>query len=247
MTSFGPAYVALYDMLYSDKPYEAEAARLADLIRAESPDARRVVDYGTGTGRYAQLLSAHGFEVVGVEPNPHMLALARARDTTAQFLPLAERDQVEGSDVVCALFDVVSYMTDNSTLLDFLRWAHSRLPFHGLLIFDCWYGPAVQTQGPERRWKEVTQKDRHLLRLTSPEHRRDDCTVLIRHRVLSWERDRVLGDFTEEHLLRYFFAHELRLLLENAGFALSTLGTLQAPTTPPTVGNWSTLVTAHRR
>ena len=62
----------LYDALYGPmKDYGAEARLVADLIRAENPDARTVLDVACGTAAHAVHLQELGFEVaterVGVD------------------------------------------------------------------------------------------------------------------------------------------------------------------------------------
>jgi SAM-dependent methyltransferase len=69
-----PRLVALYDI---------ETSRGADtdfyLGLAEELDARRIIDLGCGTGLLTSELAAPGRQVVGVDPSPAMLALARKK------------------------------------------------------------------------------------------------------------------------------------------------------------------------
>ena len=57
-------YSAYYDLLYRDKDYAAEAEYVARLIRSTLPEARRILELGSGTGRHGCLLAAMGFERV---------------------------------------------------------------------------------------------------------------------------------------------------------------------------------------
>jgi ubiquinone/menaquinone biosynthesis C-methylase UbiE len=68
------------------------------LVREGDLHGRRVLDLGCGTGRFAAALAERdGCTVVGVDPSPAMLAMARARtdavtwlDGRAESLPLAD-------------------------------------------------------------------------------------------------------------------------------------------------------------
>ena len=69
-----PRLVALYDVLHPDRrdldPYFA---------MAEDLGARRVLDFGCGTGTLALLLVARGVEVVGVDPAAGSLRVAQTK------------------------------------------------------------------------------------------------------------------------------------------------------------------------
>jgi ubiquinone/menaquinone biosynthesis C-methylase UbiE len=66
----------LYDALYATfKDYADEAARLRELI---GPDARTLLDVACGTGAHLELLREH-YEVVGLDLDPELLAIARGR------------------------------------------------------------------------------------------------------------------------------------------------------------------------
>ncbi len=46
---------------------------------------RRAVDFGCGTGRSTRFLREHGFDAVGVDISPQMIALARQLDPTGDY------------------------------------------------------------------------------------------------------------------------------------------------------------------
>ena len=70
-TSFG-GVAELYDRRRPGDP-----ARLFDDLLALAPGARRALEAGCGTGRATVELARRGLEVVAVEPDPAMAALAR--------------------------------------------------------------------------------------------------------------------------------------------------------------------------
>ena len=47
-------YAAFYDLLYRDKDYAAEAEYVARTIRSIVPDARTILELGSGTGRHGR-------------------------------------------------------------------------------------------------------------------------------------------------------------------------------------------------
>src|SRR5262249_23090703 len=71
-------YSAFYDLLYGDKDYVAEAEYVARAIHHWNPQARTILELGSGTGRHGRLLAAMGFDVHGIERSPEMVSVAIA-------------------------------------------------------------------------------------------------------------------------------------------------------------------------
>jgi SAM-dependent methyltransferase len=128
--TFG-ASSACYDLLYADKDYATEADHIAGIVRSVVPDARRILEFGSGTGRHGRLLAERGFDVRGIERSPDMLAIARSR--CGMVDPLRPTNGVAGSfvcslgdvrtahedgtfDAVVALFHVMSYQIEDASL-----------------------------------------------------------------------------------------------------------------------------------
>jgi SAM-dependent methyltransferase len=65
----------------------AYAARLIDWVAAETGlgPKSRVLDLGCGPGQLARAFATHAGEVIGVDPEPEMLAIARARSSAANL------------------------------------------------------------------------------------------------------------------------------------------------------------------
>jgi SAM-dependent methyltransferase len=82
--SFG-ANAELYDRARPSYPPE-----LVEAVLAES--ATTVLDVGCGTGKAGRLFAARGCDVLGVEPDPAMAALARAHGLTVEVARFEEWD-----------------------------------------------------------------------------------------------------------------------------------------------------------
>ena len=86
------------------------------LVREGDLAGRRVLDIGCGTGRAAEALAARGSRVWGVEPEPEMAALARARVSTVKVAP-AERLPFKDGWFERALMWLVVHLVDRPRAL----------------------------------------------------------------------------------------------------------------------------------
>jgi SAM-dependent methyltransferase len=96
------SYQARFDRLAAaGRPVHGEA----DLCERLMPPGARVLDAGCGTGRVAIELARRGYQVVGVDVDPRMLAKARSLDAGVEWrqVDLADLVVTEPFDlVVCA-------------------------------------------------------------------------------------------------------------------------------------------------
>lgn len=76
----------------SEDAYQASGLAQAELLAADIPSGARVLDFGCGDGRVAIPLKAMGYEVIGADASPRMLAALAERDPD---LPTFQSD---GSD-----------------------------------------------------------------------------------------------------------------------------------------------------
>ena len=89
----------------------------ADHVRSYAP--RTVLDGGCGTGRVGIELARHGIAVLGVDPDPDMIAAARAKAPGIEWLQLdlADLARPERFDVVVLAGNVVPYATRRAELV----------------------------------------------------------------------------------------------------------------------------------
>ena len=102
-----------------DAPGNVTVALEQEIVHAllsELPAGSSVLDAGCGTGRHTAFLAANGYDVVGIDSSPEMLALAARKVPTAR-LQLAELERMPLPDgsvdaAVCGL--VLSHARDLS-------------------------------------------------------------------------------------------------------------------------------------
>lgn len=149
-----------YDLIYSFKDYEAEAARITTLIRAEHPDAQTVLDVACGTAEHARHL-AREFGVTGVDLEPHFVDIARRKVPAGRFevADMRDFDLGETYDVVQCLFSSIGYLTAGDDVVAALRTFRRHLAPSGLMLIEPWITPERFEPG---RTGMVAAEDDHV-------------------------------------------------------------------------------------
>ena len=128
--SFGCAYDALV------------LPRILRALERHAPAARRVVDLGIGTGDLAIALAGRGYDVVGVDRSPAMLAVAREKAHRAgAALALVRQDLRRlrlrrRADVALCVYTVLNQQTGDADLVRTLRAVRAALVPGGLFVFE---------------------------------------------------------------------------------------------------------------
>ena len=138
-----------YDAIYA-KQYDlpAKAAWVLDLLRERGQPAGRLLDAACGTGAFIPFLRPH-YDIVGLDLDPGMLAIARARcpDVTFHQADFTEFDLGEQFDVVLCLGSSIGYArTVDGLRRTIATFARHTLP-GGLVVVEPWLRPEVWTPG----------------------------------------------------------------------------------------------------
>ncbi len=230
MTVFA-GYSRYYDLLYRDKDYAAETRWIADLLQRHAPEARSLLEIGSGTGLHAARLAELGYEVTGIDMSTGMLEAAEAR--RAKLDPeIASRLSFSAGDArtfrlgkkfdaVISLFHVMSYQTSNVDFAYAMASTREHLNDGGVFVFDCWYGPAVLRQWPTVTTKEFSDEATLVKRVAEPMIHAETNVVDVNYTVTV--TDRASGGsevLNETHNMRYLFTPEIELALGAAGMKL---------------------------
>ena len=234
MKEFG-GYARYYDLLNRDKDYPGEIRFIDGLIRRHAPGARRVLELGCGTGVHGVLLAESGYDLVGLDLSADMIAVAQRRAAAlppeaaarVRFLEGDAREfQLDGQfDVILALFHVMSYQLSNADLAAVFSRLKTHLKPDGVVLFDCWYGPAVLTDRPTVRVRRMEDAETSVIRSAEPTLRANDNIVDVFYRLSATDRrSGRVDEFTEIHRMRYLFRPELELLAGLHGLRIVASG-----------------------
>jgi SAM-dependent methyltransferase len=228
-------YSRYYDLLYRDKEYAAEARFVRDLLRRNAAGAANLLELGCGTGRHAERLAAEGYRVHGVDSSGEMLGAANARRSALQGVSATHLEFTLGDirtirlpvrfDAVVALFHVVSYQTGDNDLSAAFDTARAHLRAGGLFLFDCWFGPAVLSEGPSIRIKRLEDDRISVVRIAEPEMCPDEDVVEVRYEVFITDKHSGnIETLREVHRMRYLFRPATEAMLAASGFATIECG-----------------------
>ncbi len=181
---------------------------------AASPPAR-VLDLCCGTGLMTAELVARGYDVVGVDASPAMLALARTR--LGPDVPLIEAWLPDlpvpgGFDAAVSTLDGLNYLTGDDLATTFAATARMLRP-GGWMVFDL-HGPAAL---PFAQTHPVItgEQDGSGFTLTTDVN---GCIVTTTIEFVGAPGSSSAGTFTESHTQHLHSTEEVRRALESAGF-----------------------------
>lgn len=241
-------YAEIYDVLNADKDYVREASFVAELVRQVSPNARTLLNFGSGTGQHDLLLARNGFETLGVEISPHMLLEAEKRriqagvpDSRAHFVQGDFRsfDAERQFDAVVSLFHVMSYQTGEADVAAAFRTLSGHMAPGSAALFDLWHGPAVEHLLPETRVRRAENETLKIVRIAEPQHQKNDHVVAVRFTFFVEDKTTgAISHFEEMHPMRYFFPEEIHERVKDAGLSLRESGEWLTRQ-PPGKDTWS--------
>lgn len=215
-------YASYYDLIYSDKDYQAETAYIHSLLLKYGLQVGSILELGSGTGQHGRMLGDLGYNVIGVEVSPSMLQRSTISNNFIHVIGDARTFKIDKKfNAVISLFHVLSYQTLNEDVDAVFKTARAHLNEGGIFVFDVWYAPAVCELKPETRVKRFQNNNLEITRIAEPKiHSNINC-VDVKYTLFAKESNSDAYDVVEElHRLRYFSTPELVYVASNNGFKL---------------------------
>lgn len=195
--------------------------RVARVLAVHAPAARRVADLGIGTGDLTVALARAGFEVVGVDRAPGMLAVARGKAARAGVAVLLVEQDLRALcltppvDAAVCVYTVLNQLTDEGDLARALAAIRASLVPGGLFVFELNL-PASYA----RYWQGEDTVDVGDAVIVRTHRRRSDSPVI---EVEVSIRRRTCGGFDEvrDHVAQRPYADgEVEAALASGGFGV---------------------------
>lgn len=221
-------YAYYYNLFYGDKDYRKEAEQVDCMIKHYTKkEVKTILNMGCGTGKHDFELCDLGYKMTGIDLSDEMIEIAKENSKKSKCKPNFQVADVrtyeteKKFDTVISLFHVMSYQNENEDIVQAIETAGKALELGGLFIFDVWYGPGVLTERPEIRIKQVEDEKNTVIRYAKPVMHAEKNLVDVNYDVIIIDKKTaVASKIFETHHMRYFFAPEIRYILEKAGFSL---------------------------
>jgi SAM-dependent methyltransferase len=234
-----------YDLLYSEKNYKTETVFIEKIFE-EFGKPKSILEIGSGTGNYTQILLRKGYRITGVDISEKMVEVAKKKCPCTFVVSDVSRVNLdEKFDACIALFAVMGYVTENSKIKEAFANIRKHLKPNGLLVFDVWNGLAVLRTLPELRVKEFENDSTKIVRIAIPNLKAFDHICEVKYKLLIMDKTtQTFGEFEEDHIVRFFFPQELKMMLEISGFKVLKICPFLEINGKVDQTNWNTTVIA---
>ena len=212
----------LYDLVYRFKDYEGEARDLVAIVGERAPNAASLLDVACGTGEHLRLVRSSFDHVEGVDVEPDMVALARAKlpDVVITEADMRTFDLGRTFDAVTCLFSSIGYLADAEEL----RAAVTRMAAHlapgGVLVIDGWIRPDAWRPGGGVMAQAESDEETAVARVVRS--RRDGDRTYLEMRYLVATSDG-FDTIEERHVLTLFSDEDYRSAFAAAGLEAEVL------------------------
>ncbi|MCX6210199.1 MAG: class I SAM-dependent methyltransferase, partial [Bacteroidetes bacterium] len=163
------AYSNYYDLLYKNKDYKAESNYVVAALKEFNPNIKTIIELGCGSGSHANFICQNKIELTGIERSEEMANVAKAKNIkgfNAIVADISSYPRLDKEyDAAISLFHVISYLTDNTSLINCFNITNQNLKTGGLFLFDIWFTPAVYSQKPETRVRRLEDDNTKVTRI----------------------------------------------------------------------------------
>lgn len=214
------SFASTYDTFMDNCPYEEWAAYLTGLLKEYGIEDGLLLDLGCGTGGMTELLSANGYDMIGIDNSEEMLEIAMDKRTRSGhdilylMQDMREFELYGTVRAIVSVCDSMNYIMEAEEIKEVFRLANNYLDPEGIFIFDF---------NTEYKYREILG-DRTIA------ESREDCSFIwdnyyyedeqVNEYELTLfikETDSLYRRFQEMHYQKAYTLDQMRALAEAAG------------------------------
>lgn len=213
----------IHDVGHGDFARRA-APGLLEMLRKRGICGGRVIDLGCGSGIWARQLLDAGYQVLGIDLSPAMIALAKKHAPGGEFRRQSFlRAELPSCAAVTSVSECFNYLFDKhrdhtAALTRLLRRIHGALQPGGVLVFDVLEPATLRRKQPLRRFREA--EDWAVLVEIEPDEKRRQLT---RHITSFRQVGKLFRRDSERHRVQLLDTRELSATLRSLGFQMTRL------------------------
>ena len=210
-------FAKYYDLCYSGKDYVKETKFLEALIKKHKIKGKKILEVGSGTGNHAVHLEKKGFDIIGVDLNKEMLAVARKKSKKIKFFQGDMHSfNIKGEfDIILCLFSTMHYNTNISDLKKTLKNFYKHLKKGGLLVFDMGFNQERYSAKHPSHTGSWSRGDVELVRFMKSRRVKNHALI---HGAYILFKDNKFYFGAETHTLGIFKTLDVKNLAERVGF-----------------------------
>ena len=135
-------FAEVYDTFMDNVPYDEWADYIERMLKEYQISDGLVLELGCGTGSMTELLSAKGYDMIGVDNSEDMLEIAMEKrlnsghDILYLLQDMREFELYGTVRAVLSVCDSVNYVTDEEELQEVFCLVNNYLDPQGIFIFD---------------------------------------------------------------------------------------------------------------
>ena len=136
------AFAEVYDLFMDNIPYGEWSEYILSLLREYGVSDGLLLDLGCGTGSLTELLSAAGYDMIGVDNSPDMLLKAQekrqasGRDILYLCQDMRDFELYGTVRAVVSVCDCMNYLLEEEDLFQVFSLVNNYLDPGGVFIFD---------------------------------------------------------------------------------------------------------------
>ena len=153
-------FANVYDRVMDNIPYEEWFEKIHRYLEKSGIKEGTICELGCGTGTMTELFAGAGYQMIGVDVSPEMLALANMKkeETGSDILyleqPMESLALAEPVDAMISVCDSVNYLLDERQLENLFAGVRRYLRPGGCFIFDVKTAFCYREIIGDRTWAE---------------------------------------------------------------------------------------------
>ncbi len=209
-------FAQYYDLLYAQKDYVREAAKLEKFIaKYKQSKGNSLLDVACGTGHHIKHLKGQ-FQCTGLDANQGILDIAKQNVKDVAFVnaDMTTLNLGKTFDVITCLFSSIGYVKTLPKLRKTIRNFAKHLKTGGIVLIEPWFTKATYHAGSPH----VTTydgKDLKVARLAVSQVK-GDISVIDMHYLIA-ERGKAVKHFVDRHEMGLFETDQTLQFMKEAG------------------------------